>query len=85
MNPFVLEGVHATVETGAGERQQFLTKIELKIDEYKYTLMANVNEGSTCLLGLDILKYYTFTLDGNNAGVLIKNSLMPNIEEEIRL
>ena len=85
MYPFPVNDIHVDVETSAGKQRQFLTKIQVMIDEHVYNVMACINQGSSCILGMDILKYYTLTIDGDKAGILVKNNLVPNLEEEFRI
>jgi predicted aspartyl protease len=85
MNPLFMNDIYVNVETGAGTQKQHLTKIQVIIDEHIYNLIACVNQGSSCILGMDILKYYTLTIDGDKAGILVKNNIMPNVEEEFRI
>ncbi|CAF3032731.1 unnamed protein product, partial [Rotaria sp. Silwood2] len=85
LNPLPIGGTAIDIETGAGIRRQNLTKIQIVIDEHIYNIMACINQGSLCVLGLDILKYYTLTIDCNKAGVLMKNNLKPNLEEEFNI
>ncbi|CAF2910657.1 unnamed protein product [Rotaria sp. Silwood2] len=81
LKPFPVDATYIDIETGAGMQRQKLTKIQVNIDEHCYNVIACINQGSLCILGLDILKYYTLNIDGDKAGVLIKNSLKPNLEE----
>ncbi len=83
MNPFPINMVDVTVETGGGMQTQQVTKVQVVIDDQSYYVMACINQASTCILGMDILKYYTLTIDGDKAGVLIKNSLSPRVEDEL--
>jgi hypothetical protein len=76
MNPFPVNNLYGNVETSAGIQKQYLTKIELIIDKLIYNVMACINQGSSCILGMDILKYYTLTIDDNKAGILVKNNLI---------
>ena len=73
MNPFPLRNDFIDVETGGSMQKQLLTKIEVVIDEYIYSILTCVTQTNSCILGMDILQYYTLTINGNKAGAWIKN------------
>jgi hypothetical protein len=72
------------VETGAGMQRQRLKKLQVWIDDEVHSVMACINQANSFILGIDILKYYTLTIDGDRAGILVNNSRVPTVEEEFR-
>ncbi len=61
-----------------GVKIQHVTIIKLIIDEYSYNLVACITQAQSCILGMDVLKYYTLFVDGDKSGVLMKNTLISN-------
>jgi hypothetical protein len=61
-----------------GVKIQHVTIIKLIIDEYSYDLVARITQAQSCIPGMDVLKYYTISIDGDKSGVLMKNILISN-------
>lgn len=84
LNPFAMT-VGIDVETGASIRRHQLTKVRLKIEEQTYSVLACITQATVCILGMDILRYYTITIDGDRAALLIKNRRIERSEEDFTL
>ena len=84
LNPFAMR-VRMDVETRVGVHPHQLTKIQLKINEQTDSILAYITQAPVCILGMDILRYYTITIDGDRAGLLIKNNRAEWLEEDFIL
>jgi len=70
-------------QTCGGFVHEPVMKVEIIIDNQRYCIMAVIHKGPKWILGLDVLKYYVTHLDGGSAGLLVKNNLSPQVEEDV--